>query len=162
MTPALSKRRPPCLRAAIALAAIRTRAHSNKVLSIDKIIRIRALGEVIPDPSSTSMSIGEWDAMIHVQVGWVGINSTGIFVAPPPRDDSAAARIKRWGDQRFIDEHFLPSILAITIFVHPMLPIGANVSWYFGWKNVCWRSGSAAARNSEQRECEDRSFHAAV
>ena len=81
----------------------------------------------IPGPASAAMSVCERNSMIDFHIVRVGVHGAGVFVAPAACDDSAAARVQRGRDERFLDEYFLPRVLAVAILVNPLRPVVAVV-----------------------------------
>ena len=79
---------------------------------------------LVPCPATRIMGVLEWDHVVYVQPGGISDGLPGVRVEPLPRCHLALP-VGLEGDlcQRFLDQDFVPRVLAIFVFVNPMLPV---------------------------------------
>ena len=124
-------RRSPLLGPLGALATVRPGRYSDQMVRVVQIVGIFRLPGRLPSPPSGYVSVLERDQVVDVQVSrQFYVDPSEGPVPPAGLDPTHLGGFKGNFDQAFGYQDLLPGVLAVSVLVDPVLPLGPTVIRY--------------------------------
>ena len=98
------------------------------MIVIANVIGKFALALPVPGPRAGAMGVLQRNQVVNVQLPRISRHLSGVRPLPASRRHPAfVGRLKRYGDGGLGNQHFLPGILAIAVFIGPVTPFATVV-----------------------------------
>jgi len=124
ITPVSSVGGLPFLRSSGTLLPVSGGCDGYQVVRIRHIVGEGRFSALVPCPATRIVSVLEWDHVVYVQPGGISDGLPGVRREPLP-GCHLALPVGLEGDlcQRFLDQDFVPGVLAIFVSINPMPPV---------------------------------------